>query len=141
MRRILLAALVVLVLDGMLVGPAEAARLRAPTASITAVTPVYVSSTVDAFGVYCLYRAEVTLSWSGSIRLWVGHLVDGRLSAQEEILLSGSATNATVLMPEISVRAGDEGPLGARAVVVKKTTYTVLSSAASTETLTCPAAA
>jgi hypothetical protein len=119
--------------------PAGAGGPRAVYASITAVEPRLVAVGTDDYGTYCEYRATVTLSWSGSIMLWVSQFVDGRRQAPGELQLSGSGKNVTVLVSGIGVRAGDKGPLVAEAQILAKKAWIVIDSEASAQPVACTA--
>lgn len=136
MRNHTLAMLVAALLGLVLTAPAEA-RPRGTYASIASVEPELVAIGTDDYGVYCEYRAEVTLSWAGSIRLRVGQLVDGEQNAPSEVYLSGSGNDVTVVVSGITARRGDEGPVLARAVVQSKRTLTEIDAKASDTPVTC----
>lgn len=141
MRRQILSIGVALVLVVALAGaaPAGAGGPRAVYASITTVEPRLIAVGTDDHGTYCEYRAAVTLSWSGSILLWVSQLVDGRRQAPGELQLSGSGKNVIVLVSGIGVRAGDKGPLVAEAQILSKRTWIVIDSETSAQPVACTA--
>lgn len=137
MKRALAVALGVLVLVTLAAAPAEAGRTQASTASITSVTPIFVTSGRDDCGDYCEYKAAVTLTWNGTSRLWVSQLLDGVRRAPGELRLTGSGTNVTVIVSGIRVEPGT-GPLVAELFVLSKRSWSLAASKASAP-ITCTA--
>lgn len=121
---------------------AGAGRSQPAYASISAVEPEFVGSGVDSYGSYCEYRASVTLSWSGTIRLWVSQFVDGQRQAPGEVTLKGSGDRVTVVVERIGARAGTSGPLVAEAQILtnRNRTWKVIDSEASRDEVTCAVA-
>ena len=127
---LLVTVLVIAGMGGVMVAPAAAGRATTPPASITSVVPRYVSTATDDCGTYCEYDALVTLSWTGTVRLWVAQFVDGVRHAPTGVRLTGSGTNVTLLVTGIRAEPGT-GPLVAEVFVLAKRTWTLAASRAS----------
>jgi hypothetical protein len=143
MRSVVAAAVVVV--GGLVSSPAHAQQSTrgparsAPWADITLVEPELVARRSDASGTWCEYRARVTLSWSGTQRLWVSQIVDGVRSAPGELSLTGSASNRTVLVTSIVAGVDRAAPLVAEAWVFSKRAPVLLDAEPSASDATCPA--
>lgn len=138
MRKLGTAVALVALLAVAPVTPAGAGRSQTAYASISRVQPEFVAIGEDDYGTYCLFRAAVTLSWAGSIRLWTSQFVDGQRQTPGELALKGSGTKVTVVVEGIGVRHGGVGPLVAEAQVLAKRTWVIIDSEASREAVTCP---
>jgi hypothetical protein len=137
MRKKALSLALGMVVVVALAAPAGAGRASSASASITAVRAVLVTTGVDSCGAYCEYQARVTMSWNGTIRLWVSQLVDGARQAPAERRLTGSGKNVTIVVSGIRGEPG-QGPLVAEAQVLVRTSWVVFTSYAS-EPVTCVA--
>lgn len=136
MRKALCTLLAAVVVLGLAAAPAEAAKVTAKYASITSVEPELVTTGSDECGPYCEYRARVTVSWSGTIRLWVSHYFDGVRHAPGEVWLSGSGKDVTILVTGIRGEPGT-GPLLAEAFVLIKRSWDNVVASKTSDPVTC----
>ena len=137
MRNKVLSLVLGMIVVVALAAPGGAGRANTATASITAVRPVLVATDVDSGGAYCEYQARVTMSWNGTIRLWVSQVIDGVRQAPGERRLTGSGKNVTIVVTGIRGAPG-KAPLVAEAQVLVRTSWVVFTSYAS-EPVTCAA--
>lgn len=125
-RQILSLALAALAVV-TLAAPASAGRATSASASITALDVALVATGTDTGGAYCEYEARVTMSWNGTLRLWVSQLADGVRQAPGELRLTGSGRDATVLVRGIRAEPGT-WPFVAEAQVLSRKSWVVVES-------------